>query len=327
MNSNTTNAFISYSHQDAPMLDLLHKHLAQLERDGIITTWTDQEVLAGGVLDAEISSALVNSKVFIALLSPDYINSKYCYEREFEKAMEMQEQGKIIIVPVILEPCDWLNTPFNKFKAFPKDGKAVSDWENKNNAFLDVIQNLRRLATSPDTESKVVKSANPSQIPMSRNYRVQKDFDSIEKMEFVEKTFQEIKEHLEKYLIEVSQLDNIKARVIADTEDSFECLLVNRNKIDTEATLKVTTAADSDNRSVVRSRGLNGRIRYMISIKNGGGTEIFFSLEFDDYDLFWTQTDYFYEHFGSNRTPEKFTARDISDSMWDEFLKAVGIYQ
>jgi hypothetical protein len=136
------NAFISYSHQDIQMLDMLHKHLTQLERDKIITAWTDQEILAGQNLNQNISSALSNSKLFIALLSPDYIASSYCYEKEFKKALEMQEQGTIIIIPVIVEPCDWRSTPFKEFKALPKDGKAVTAWENKNTAFLDIIQNI-----------------------------------------------------------------------------------------------------------------------------------------------------------------------------------------
>jgi hypothetical protein len=76
-------------------------------------------------------------------MRPDYLASHYCYEREFEKAMQMQDAGELTIVPVIVEPCDWLNTPFGKFKALPKDGKPISTWENKNTAFLDVTQNLR----------------------------------------------------------------------------------------------------------------------------------------------------------------------------------------
>lgn len=80
-------AFISYSHNDSQMLDLLHKHLAQLQRDAIISTWTDREINAGANLEQTISSALGNSQIFIALLSPDYIVSNYCYEKEFTTAL------------------------------------------------------------------------------------------------------------------------------------------------------------------------------------------------------------------------------------------------
>jgi hypothetical protein len=131
-------AFISYSHNDEIILERLHKHLAQLQRDNLLRAWSDHDILAGGSLDSEISGALEKSQLFIALLSPDYIASNYCYEKEFETALKMQEEGRLIIVPIISDPCDWLSTPFKQFKALPKDGKPISEWDNANNALLFV---------------------------------------------------------------------------------------------------------------------------------------------------------------------------------------------
>lgn len=94
-------AFISYSHQDSAMLDIMHKHLAQLKRDNVLSTWTDEEITAGKKFDKAISAALTDSNLFIALLSHEYIASRYCYETEFQKALEMEQQGQLIIVPII----------------------------------------------------------------------------------------------------------------------------------------------------------------------------------------------------------------------------------
>ncbi|TDN80360.1 TIR domain-containing protein [Salegentibacter sp. 24] len=138
-------AFISYSHVDQRFLDRLHVHLAQLQRENLISTWTDKDILAGGKLDNAISDSLSSSKLFIALLSPDYINSNYCYEKEFEQALTMEERDQLIIIPIVIEDCDWLNTPFKKFKALPEDGKAIANWSSPNTAFLNVIQEIRKL--------------------------------------------------------------------------------------------------------------------------------------------------------------------------------------
>lgn len=239
------NAFISYSHVDEVTLNLFHKHLAQLKRENVINDWTDKNIMPGGKLDQTISYALERSKLFIAMLSPDYIASQYCYEKEFAKALEMQAQGLITIVPVILEPCDWLSTPFKDFKALPKDGKAVNTWENKNNAFLDVIQNLRRLIESSKQTTSTSSSSIHHQDFPARNYRVQKDFDSIEKIEFAEKSLQEVKTYIKRYMEEVIKLDNIKSRILSDNDQEFECILVNRNKIATESHLKVSIGIDN----------------------------------------------------------------------------------
>jgi len=198
------------------------------------------EILAGGKFDVQIDSTLEQSELFIALLSPDYIASNYCFDKEFKKALQMQEQGKLIVVPVILEPCDWLSTPFKQFKALPNDGKPISTWQNINTAFLDVIQNIRSLVRPQSDEIAPSVKTSSQPLSVSRNYRVQKDFDTIERLEFLEESFRNIKEHIKRYREEIIQIENIKARISKDTDYHFECLLVNRNKINTESLLSIS---------------------------------------------------------------------------------------
>jgi hypothetical protein len=310
-------AFISYSHNDSSMLDMLHKHLAQLQRDGTLTTWTDQQIPTGGNLTKNISAELSTSDLFIALLSPDYISSKYCYEKEFQKALEMLAEGKIIIIPIIVEVCDWLSTPFGEFKALPKDGKPISTWENKNTAFLDVIQNIRQLVAEPSTQ-KSSQTIPVSPIASLRNYRVQKDFDSIEKMEFVEKTFHEIKDLLKRYIDEVLQIDNIKARIMIDNTKDFECLLVNRNKIATESQLNLSIMGNKS--GFHSSNSIEEEIIYSIKLNNRPSDKSFI-LAFDDYHLFFIQNNLY---SGSNKKIE-FGVKEISDMIWNEWLESVGI--
>ena len=311
-------AFISYSHADMAMLDLLHKHLAQLQRDKIITAWTDKEIPAGGKFNQIISSELQQSNLFIALLSPDYIHSAYCYEKEFQTALEMEKQGTIIIIPIVVEPCDWLNTPFGEFKALPKDGKAVSTWENKNTAFLDVIQNIRKLLQSQgNSKTKELKFVS-SNVPLTRNYRVKKDFDSIEKLEFTEKTFHEIKEYLKRYIEEIIQIDNIKVRILSDNDKQFECWLVNRNKINTESQLKISIG--SVNNQIGFTRSAENEITYSIA-NNTRPVDKNFSLRFDDFQMFWAEGNYFSSH--QERT--KLESKSIAEIIWRDWLESVGI--
>jgi hypothetical protein len=311
-------AFVSYSHPDSHWLDILHKHLANLQREGIIDAWTDQQIPAGGSLEQQIGAALRSSELFIALLSPDYIASNYCYTQEFKEALQRQEAGTIIIVPVIVEPCDWLNTPFSQFKAVPKDGKPVSTWENKNTAFLDVVQNLRKLI-SMGVVPGGGKTPNVPKSPtgMSRNYRVQKDFDSIEKMDFVEQTFQEVKELLKRYIDEITQMENVKVRTVKDTKTEMECILVNRNKIAAESQMRITTEKGNSGFSVMRSA--EGQIGYSIGMGNQRTRN--FSLSVDQYHLFWVDGNY----YGSSGKAKELSARDMADLIWNEWLESVGI--
>lgn len=305
------------------MLDALHKHLTQLQRDKIIAAWTDHQILAGGAFDKNIEAALNTSKLFLALLSPDYIASNYCYEIEFKTAQEKHEHGEIIIVPIIIEPCDWQNTPFGRFKALPRDGKAISTWENRNTAFLDVIQNLRKLASSANPTDITPKKAVAEAVSMSRNYKVKKDFDSIEKIEFIEKSFHEVVSYLKRYLEEIILLDNIKARTQNESTNTFEGLLVNRNKIATEATLNFTRSQENQNQSLNYFNVADGELSYIISTKanNRSTSPVGFKLSFDDYHLFWVKR----SGYSSSRDTKEFDAKEIADEIWNAWLETVGI--
>lgn len=140
-------AFISYSHNDAEVLTELHKHLAALRRQGLIETWTDREIEAGGVLEEEIAAAMEQAKLFLFLISASFINSDYCYEREFKRALERHEKKEVIVVPIIIRECDWKIPDLKKFKALPQDGKPVisKHWHTQDEAFADVAAGLRGL--------------------------------------------------------------------------------------------------------------------------------------------------------------------------------------
>src|SRR6185437_8083890 len=137
--------FISYSHRDEKALERLHTHLAMLRREGAIVAWYDRAILAGDDIDNEVDANLADSDIFLALVSPDFLASKYCYEREMTKALERHDAGALRVVPIILEPCDWNSSPLGKLKALPKDGKAISIWANQNVAFLGIVEELRRV--------------------------------------------------------------------------------------------------------------------------------------------------------------------------------------
>ena len=288
------------------MLDLLHKHLAQLRRDNLLKSWTDAEIPPGGKIGAEINTELSTANLFIALVSPDYIASNYCFDVEFNSALKRASAGSLTIIPIIIEPCDWLSTPLKDFKALPKDGKAISTWENRNTAFLDVIQNIRKVVQSNYSEKPAAIS-----FLEPRNYRVEKDFDSIEKIEFTEKTFNEIRTILKRFIAEVSQLDNVKARIIDDNDKKFTCILVNRNKIAAECELKVTIEKDTS----PLFRSSDQQINYTIA-----NSKRSFTLSNDKYRLYWQE-----QAIYSRDSNSEWTSQTIADAIWTEWLQNVGI--
>lgn len=144
MNDNKLSVFLSYSHKDETFKNELDIHLAPLKRNNKIKTWNDRELTAGSKFDDEIKKHLNESQIIILLISADFISSDYCYEIEMGKALERMERNDAIVIPIILRPCLWTDTPLKDIQALPKDGKAISTYDNKDNAYLEIVQGIKK---------------------------------------------------------------------------------------------------------------------------------------------------------------------------------------
>jgi TIR domain len=137
--------FYSYSRKDEGLRDELNKHLALLKRQNLITGWYDREISSGEDFEGEIAEHLNKAQIILLLVSSDFIASDYCYSIEMVRALERRETREARVIPIILRPVDWHSAPFGKLKALPKDGKAITTWVNRDEAFLDVAKGIRKI--------------------------------------------------------------------------------------------------------------------------------------------------------------------------------------
>lgn len=154
MTATPLDVFISYSHKDEELKEELEVHLANLKRQGKIKPWQDRAIEAGAEWDAEIKTRLESAQVILLLISPRFIASEYCYDKEMQRAMQRHENSTARVLPIILKPVDWKDTPFSKLQVLPKDAKPISQWEDRDAAFLDVVQGIRRVVESMPVISK-----------------------------------------------------------------------------------------------------------------------------------------------------------------------------
>jgi hypothetical protein len=150
--------FLSYAHRDERLREELDKHLSPLRRSALIDTWHDRKISPGRDLDAEIDQRLASADLVLLLISPDFINSDYCYRREMRRALQRHAKGLARIIPIILRPVDWLRTPIGRLLATPKDAKPVTTWHRRDDALLDVATSVRRAAEEITTDRSVHKS-------------------------------------------------------------------------------------------------------------------------------------------------------------------------
>src|SRR5205823_1825905 len=113
-----------------------------LRRQGLISVWHDRNISAGTEWEREINAHLNTAQVILLLVSPDFMDSDYCFSIEMMRAMERHERGEAQVIPIILRPVYWQGAPFGKLQALPTDAKHVTgpSWHNLDEAFFDVAE-------------------------------------------------------------------------------------------------------------------------------------------------------------------------------------------
>ncbi|MEO9459882.1 MAG: toll/interleukin-1 receptor domain-containing protein [Lentilitoribacter sp.] len=235
--------FVSYSHKDDNLRDELEVQLAMLKRQGLIEVWNDKRLLAGDHLDWTISEELDKADIVLLLISPDFIASDYCYKIEKARALQRHEEGTARLISVILRPCDWTHTDLAQYLVTPTDGKPVTQWPDRDLAFLDVSQSIRRaiedigeLREPQESHNYIeleTKSQPANDLPRSSNLRLKKEFTDADKDRFLEKTFEYMNRYFQGSLAELeARNEGIEARFRKIDENAFTAMIYQHgNKI------------------------------------------------------------------------------------------------
>lgn len=249
--------FFSYSHADEALRDQLEKQLAILRRQGVIETWHDRRIGAGEDWARAIDAHVEQDDIILLLVSPDFLASDYCYDKEMLRAVERNDAGEAIIIPVILRPCEWQGTPFAKLQAVPTDGRAITTRPDRDQAMLEVARAVRAAAgrtgevpARPSPEpTRAWVPAPAIQTIRSSNLRVAKQFSERDKDAFRTDGFEFIARFFE------GSASELRARN-AGVECTFRRIDANR----------FTVSAYRDGNAVTRCTIFMGGDRYF-----GGG--------------------------------------------------------
>jgi TIR domain len=145
--------FYSYAHEDECLRDELEKHLKLLQRQNLISNWHDRRIEPGSEWASEIDSHVKSADIILLLVSADFMSSDYCYGVEMKEALERHRRHDAIVIPIILTPVLWDSAPFARIQALPRDGKPITSWPDRAEAFADIARGIRdvvlRYSTPP----------------------------------------------------------------------------------------------------------------------------------------------------------------------------------
>ncbi len=137
--------FISYAHKDDTLKNKLAVNLKILQSQGLIETWDDRDINAGDDWKQKIDENLERADIILLLVSPDFMASDYCSEIEGKRALERDANGEARVIPVILRRTGWKHAPFAYLEPLPQKSSPVTEWKNRDKAWLNVEEGIRRV--------------------------------------------------------------------------------------------------------------------------------------------------------------------------------------
>ena len=86
---------------------------------------------------AEIEQHLATAQIILVLVSADFVGSDELWDVELKTALDRHDQGKALVIPILLRPCDLGTTRLADLRALPdgsvtrSEGTATRPWETR----------------------------------------------------------------------------------------------------------------------------------------------------------------------------------------------------
>lgn len=141
--SEALKVFYSYSHKDKKLRERIADVLKPFEREGKIKMWFDHEIMPGAKWNETIEQKMSESDIILLLYSPTFIASNYC-DKEVAIALKLNEEGKAVVIPILLDVSDFFVKDAAVLQALPKGGKPIKKWQNQNEALQSIVDGFRQ---------------------------------------------------------------------------------------------------------------------------------------------------------------------------------------
>jgi hypothetical protein len=134
--------FISYSKKDVNQRKRLELDLIVLKNAGLLAAhWHDRMIDPGDPWDETIQRELAGADVVIVLVSAAALATEYITQFEIPPALA----GKAVVVPLILEECQWELTALEPLNALPEKGVPINKWNPRADGWKSAATGLKKV--------------------------------------------------------------------------------------------------------------------------------------------------------------------------------------
>lgn len=146
--------------RDEAMCDELVTHLGVLQDAGSLQIWTSRNILPGEDRSSAAHEQIERADIVVALLSAEFVHWEE-KQPHVQRALERSAEGSCRLIPVRLRPCIMADSPLARLQVLPRDGRPVTMWDNRDDAWVQIAEALRAIPDAPTGASALPEFLRP----------------------------------------------------------------------------------------------------------------------------------------------------------------------
>lgn len=135
--------FVSYADDDRALVEVFEKHLALLERQGLVAVWHKRKAQLGEDWRREVHAQLQSAAIIGLIVTSDFLASRAGEEEEVAQALDRQKRGQSLVIPILARPADWRSAQFGHLQALPRNGIPICQWKSRDAAWRHCVEEIR----------------------------------------------------------------------------------------------------------------------------------------------------------------------------------------
>jgi hypothetical protein len=141
-----------FAKADRMSWDKLNAHLGPLFRQGRIIPVSFEATAEFTTDRANALLSLVGytgTDIVVFLLSEDMLSSPYASPAALDLLMRLAVERGAAVLPVVVRPCLWTDTPFASYPVLPHGGRTIATAASPDEAWLEVVESITAILDEP----------------------------------------------------------------------------------------------------------------------------------------------------------------------------------